>query len=243
VRTRALIITGISALMISAVSPVRSQEPTTQPSPGTTQPALDAKLEAIDARAAEIKDLVADFEQRKYSALLREPLVTKGEIRATRSSMLWRGETPEPTRMRVTLERMQIYYVKQNLIEDYPIVGKLGSLAASPLPRLATLRERFTLTADDGNGLAVPASITDGVFIRLTPIEDEVKQYVDSIRVLLDPARGLVMTFELTDPDGERTTIAFSNVRANVGIDAAALELDAPRNVKIVKPLEPGRST
>lgn len=202
---------------------------------------LESQLEAIDAKAAEIRDLVADFEQRKYSALLTEPLVTTGEVRSKASTMLWLGEKPEPTRMRVTLERMQIYYVKQKLVEDYPILGKLGALAASPQPRLAALRERFSIEADPGEGLTAPAENSAPAAFKLLPIDDEVKQYVGQIRVLLDASRGVVSMFELTDPDGERTTIAFSNIRVNSGVEDASLELGAPRDSKVVKPLEPGK--
>lgn len=223
-------------LMVAAISLNASSQ--TAP---TSKPSIDAELEAIDAKVANVNDLVAHFEQRKYSALLTEPLVTTGEVRSKASTMLWLGETPEPTRMRVTLERMQIYYVKQKLVEDYPIVGKLGSLAASPLPRLAALRERFTIESDDGAGLDIPSDNTAPRTFKLTPFEDEVKQYVDHIRVLLDASRGLVSVFELVDPDGERTTISFSNVRVNGGIDDPSLDLGAPRDVKIVKPLEPGK--
>ena len=207
----------------------------------STQASIDAQLEAIDAKSSQVKDLTARFEQRKYSALLMEPLITTGEVRSKASTMLWIGQTPEATRMRVTLERMQIYYVKQKLVEDYPIVGKLGSLAASPLPKLAMLRERFTIAPDAGEGLAAPADNTEPVAFKLTPREDEVKQYVGHIRVLLDASRGLVSTFEMVDPDGERTTIAFTDVRVNGGIDDASLELGAPRDTKVVKPLEPGK--
>lgn len=207
----------------------------------TTQPTLESQLESADAKASQIEDLTADFEQRKFSALLRDPLVTRGQVLAKRTVMLWRGQTPEPTRMRVSLERMQIYYVNQKLIEDYPIIGKLGSLAASPLPRLATLRERFTLSADHGADLKPIGEIAAPLAVRLTPIEDEVKQYVDHVRVLLDTSRGLVMVFELTDPDGERTVIRFSNVHTNTNLSDAELALDAPKDVKIVKPLEPGK--
>ena len=67
------------------------------------------------------------------------------------------------------------------------------------------------------------------------------KQYVGQIRVLLDASRGVVSMFELTDPDGERTTIAFTNIRVNTGVEDASLELNAPRDVRTVKPLEPGK--
>lgn len=216
-----------------------------QAQPATTQVTGDdlaQRLEEIDRRAGTVRDLVADFEQRKFSPLLTEPIVTRGQIRSKGAMVLWSGETPEPTRTRVTLERLQIYYVKQNVLEEYPIGGKLGSLAASPLPRLATLRERFTMTRDDGTDLPAPPGAANLLAIRLTPIEDEVRQYVDHIRVLLDADRGLVAAFELVDPDGERTTIRFSNVRTNSGFPDAELELGTPRDVKVVRPLGPGRA-
>ena len=207
----------------------------------TTAPSIDAQLEAIDAKAAHVHDLVGDFEQRKYSALLTDPLVTTGQVRSRASTMLWVADNPEATRMRVTLQRMQIYYPEQNLVEDYPILGKLGTLAASPVPRLATLRERFKIETDSGDGLAPSPENKSPLTFKLTPLEDEVKQHVDQIRVLLDADRGIVSMFELTDPDGERTTIAFDHVRLNTGIDDAALDLAAPHDAKVVKPLEPGK--
>ena len=143
--------------------------------------------------------------------------------------------------MLVTPSRMQIYYVKQNVIEDYPIVGKLGSLAASPLPRLASLQEQFTITRDDGTGLPGADDRTTTLVTRLVPTAADVRQYVDHIRVRLDPDRGIVTAFEMVDPDGERTTITFSNIRTNTGLADKSLELDAPRDAKIVKPLEPGK--
>jgi outer membrane lipoprotein-sorting protein len=227
---------SLTAALIAILAMIASAQ--TAP---TSRPSIDAQLEAIDAKSSQVKDLTAHFEQRKYSALLVKPLVTTGEVRSKASTMLWIGEAPESTRMRVTLERMQIYYVKQKLVEDYPIVGKLGSLAASPLPRLEALRERFLIESDAGEGFDVSADNAEPVAFKLTPREDEVKQYVGHIRVLLDASRGLVSTFELVDPDGERTTIAFTDVRVNGGIDDASLELGAPRDVKVVKPLEPGK--
>jgi hypothetical protein len=203
--------------------------PATAPS---TAPALADELVRIDSVASKVEDLTADFEQRKYSPLLRDPLITRGTIRAKGAALIWRSEEPEVTRTRVTLDRLQIFYARQNVVEEYPIAGKLGALAASPLPRLATLRERFTITRDAGDNFAA-AEGGDRLTLRLDPIDAEVKQYVGHIRVLLDMARGLVLSFEMVDPDGERTTISFT--------PDAELELGAPKDAKFVKPLEPGK--
>ena len=237
--TRSLFVT--LAALLPAVSLIHDSPA----APPTTVPADDAafaaRLTAIDAKGASVADLTADFVQQKYSALLRDPIITRGTVRARGSAMLWQSEQPEPTRTRVDTQRLRIFYVKQNVVEEYPIAGKLGTLAASPLPRLATLREQFKIAPDAGDGLPKPADVTDAVALRLDPATDDAKQYLDHVRVLLDASRGLVVAFEVTDPDGERTTIAFSNLRLNANLSDADLELNAPANVKVVKPLEPGK--
>lgn len=203
-----------------------------------TQPAVDdATLAAIDAKAGAIRDLTADFTQQKFSPLLRDPITTHGTIASKGDAMLWQSNEPEPTRTRVDTSRLQIYYANRNTVEDYPIAGKLGSLAASPLPRLSALRERFTITATDEDGLDGPPRVASPVMLRLDPKEADVKQYVDHVCVLLDASRGLVVAFELTDPDGERTVIHFANLKTNVGLADDALKLNAPANAEIVKPL------
>lgn len=203
-----------------------------------TRPAVDeAKLAAIDAKAGAIRDLTADFAQEKFSPLLRDPIQSSGTIRSKGSAQLWETSQPEPTRTRVDPERLQIFYVDRNTVEDYPIAGKLGSLAASPLPRLATLRERFTITADNGEGLQGSTEVADPVALLLIPKEADVKQYVGQVRVLLDGERGLLVAFELTDPDDERTLIRFTNLKTDSNLSDDALKLNAPAGATVVKPL------
>ena len=71
----------------------------------------------------------------------------------------------------------------------------------------------------------------------MTPRNDPIKQYVDHVRVLLDADRGLVLAFEMTDPDGEVTRLRFSDIRVDTGVPDSAVELHAPADAKIVKPL------
>ena len=57
-------------------------------------------------------------------------------------------------------------------------------------------------------------------------------QHVEQVRVLLDAQRGLIIRLEMRDSDGDRTLISFSNVKTNVGLKDADLELHAPPGVK-----------
>ncbi len=205
-----------------------------------TQPALDARLEAIDARTAAIADLTASFVQEKQSPLLRDPLVTRGTLKARSAAMLWDTAGPSPTRMSVDADRLRILYVEQNVLEEYPVRGNVAAMTASPLPRLAALRESFAIEADHGDGLPAPGGAADTLALRLTPANDEMREHVDTVRVLLDAARGVVLVFEITDPDGEVTTMRFGDIQTNVGLSDADLRMDVPADAEVVRPLGGG---
>jgi outer membrane lipoprotein-sorting protein len=210
----------------------------TAPTTSPAQAALDKQLEAIDARAGAHRDLLGEFTQEKRSPLLQKPMVTRGVFYARGDVMVWQTRGPEPTRMRVDTATIQIFYPSQKVVEQYPVQGKLAAMAASPLPRLAVLRKQFAIRWDDGPPLS------DGgnqfVQFRLDPLDPEVGQYVGKVRVLLDDARGLVRVFEITDPDGEVTKIAFDSLKTDTNFPAAELELNAPPGTKVLRPLEPG---
>jgi hypothetical protein len=233
--TRIILVTILSALPALTVA----QAPATQPS-ATTAPVdadFEAQLAAIDARALAHKDLTADFVQEKHSPLLRKPIISRGTVLAKGASALWVTTEPEPSRMSVDPQWLRLHYPKQKIIEEYPIGGQLGMLAASPLPALAAIRKNFTLTPDTGEGLNPAEPVANETkALRLEPVE-ALRGTVGHVRVLLDVSRGLVLAFEVTDPDGERTLVRFSNLRTDTGLPDNALTLSAPAGTKVVRPV------
>ncbi|MDB5325966.1 MAG: hypothetical protein JWM57_1535 [Phycisphaerales bacterium] len=194
--------------------------------------ALLKRLEAVDAKVAAVKDLAAKFEQKKFSPLLKKPITSTGTIRALGDAMLWLTESPEPTQLRIDGQTLQLLYVNQKSLEVYPLKGKMASMAASPLPRLATLKEKFDLAAD-------PDAKAGELALVLTPKDPELKPFIDRVRVRLNEAVGVVERFELTDPDGERTEITFSDPKLNTGLAAKDLDLTPPAGTKTMRPLDP----
>ena len=203
----------------------------------TSAPALDPaflkRLEAVDAKTAAIRDLSASFEQKKFSPLLKRPLTSVGTIHAVGDAMLWKTDKPAPTRLRIDGRSLQLLDLTQKTLENYPLQGKLASMAASPLPRLATLREKFDLAVD-------PDAKAGELAVRLTPRDPELAKYVDYVRVQLNEALGVVERFELVDPDGERTEITFTQPKLNSGLTAKDLELDPPAGTKTMRPMDAG---
>ena len=209
-------------------------------SPATRPSAFEEQLEAIDRRAGEVADLTANFVQEKRSPLLRDPLISRGTVRARGGVALWDVVEPEPSRMSIDPQALRVYYPRQKTLEEYPVRGQLGMMAASPLPRLRAIRQSFRMMPDDGAGLspAIGERAASVRAVRMEPADAELKQFVDHARVLLDAERGLVLVFEMTDPDGERTLIRFTNLRPNAGLDEGELKLTVPAGTKVVRPLE-----
>ena len=82
-----------------------------------------------------IADLTADFEQQKFTAMLKKPLISSGAVAVRGSAMLWKTRKPEPSELQIDQKEVRIYYPAQETIEVYQVEQKLGQLAASPLPR------------------------------------------------------------------------------------------------------------
>jgi outer membrane lipoprotein-sorting protein len=204
--------------------------------PASVDPAAWQRMLAIDRKAGEITDLTADFEQQKFTAMLKKPLVSSGRVFVRGSTMLWETQKPEPNVLKITDREVRIYYPQQKTIEVYQVQQKLGQLAASPVPRLAVLERHFTFEPIPVSEMG--ESDAERFFaVRMTPTQPELREHVEQVRVLLDAQRGLIVRLEMRDADGDRTRISFSNVKTNVGLKDAELAIHAPPDVKVTRPL------
>ena len=198
----------------------------------TTAPTtpLDAELARLDALAAQSTAVSADFRQEKVTPLLRHPLVSTGHVASRGDVSLWSTQQPRPSTMRVTPTEIRLYYPQQHAEEIYPVQGQLGTLAASPLPRLATLKQFFAFAQQPSTD---PATAT----FKLTPIADDLKQHVTEVDVTLDRATGAVRRAETVDPDGDRTVLTFDHVDLHAKTTDADLALAVPAGTTVTHPL------
>ena len=200
--------------------------------------ALKKQLDDIDARAAKIKDFTADFRQDKFTALLKKPLVSGGKIRVAGSMIRWDTEKPDPAVLLSDGKEVRMYYPSQKLLEVYPIDQRLGDLAASPLPKLATLREHFTLERADAKAFPKPPKGRDVLALRLVPSDEALREHVDHVNVLLDVGAAHILELEIIDADGDRTHVTFSAFRLDTGLKPADLELSVPADTTVSRPLD-----
>jgi outer membrane lipoprotein-sorting protein len=209
----------------------------------TGDSALDAKLADIDRRAADVRDFSARFEQKKFTALLKKPLVSSGQVRMKGPVVRWDTEVPEPAVLHSDGREIRMFYPRQRVLEVYPIDRRITDLAASPLPRLASLREHFAMAQVDardafGSEAESEKQQNRHIALRLTPTDEYLKEHVDRVLVLLDVEGAYVLQVEVDDADGDRTLIRFSDVKLNGGVKQADVDLAVPAGTKVSRPLD-----
>jgi outer membrane lipoprotein-sorting protein len=235
-RKGAALVAFFSIAFFAALAVAGGPAPATQPAAPAVDEKLWARMTEIDARAGRITSLAADFEQRKYTALLRKPLVSGGKIRVKGATMRWDTDRPEKSVLLVTDKEARVYYPAQSTLELYTLDQRLGELAASPLPRLAVLKERFSFTEIPAKELDDSVDPAKFLALKLTPTDPALREHVQDVRVLLDIAGAYMIRAELTDADGDRTAIHFLNAKINA--DVGEMDLKVPAGTKTVRPLE-----
>jgi outer membrane lipoprotein-sorting protein len=164
-------------------------------------------------------------------------MTSSGTVLAKGSAMLWNTTDPSPSIMRVDEKELSLYYPEQKTLEIYALGSEVGSLAASPVPRLAVLLQHFRFAYAPKDEFPEDPTL-DSLALRLTPLDQALSQHVQRVTVLIDIQRGFMLACELIDADGEKTLIRFSDVKVNAGVDDARLRLDVPADAKRVHPLE-----
>jgi outer membrane lipoprotein-sorting protein len=223
-------------LSILVLAPSLIAQPTT--APAGVDDALWQRMLAINAKSQAIQDLSAKFEQKKFTPLVKKPLVSTGEVHVKGPVMRWDTTAPAPTVMRVDEKEVRLYYPQQKVVEVYKVDQQLSSMAASPLPRLDVLTQHFTFEKLDDKAMHLDGDPANTLALRLTPTDAAMKEHVDEVRVLLDSEHGYILRFEMIDADGDRTVISFTGIQTNTKLPPSAVELTVPPDVKVSRPLE-----
>jgi outer membrane lipoprotein-sorting protein len=200
---------------------------------------MDAKLDALDNRIALIKDLSASFEQQKKSSMLRKPMTSSGVIRLKGDKTRWDTLRPHATTMTIDTSEVRIYYPEQKTVEVYPVQGEMARLASSPIPRMALVREQFTIEEVKPADID-PTAKGDLLGIKLTPRSESLKEHLRHVRVLIDSSTACARVVEMVDPDGETTRITFSDVKLDQVLKDEDVTFAAPAGTTVSRPLEGG---
>ncbi len=198
---------------------------------------LDSRLARLDVITRDIRDVSADFQEKVFTAMLKKPLSSQGVVFVKGKRTHWKTIKPTAVSLLTGGDHIAIYYPSRNTVEMYALDQHLRALAISPLPRLAMLRRNFVIEPDVRSSEPTPENV---LRLRLVPKNEAVREYIEEIFVRVDESIGMANQVEMIDADGDRTVITFTNIRTNVGLTDAQVELEIPKNVITIYPLGGG---
>jgi outer membrane lipoprotein-sorting protein len=212
-----------------------------QSSAPSTRPDLTAVLDTLDARAAQISDLSADFEQKKFTTLTTDPLVSSGAVRACDDVARWDTQAPQPSVLYSNGREFRLYYPDQKLEEIYPVGASLSDMLSSPLPRFHALAAHFRIETADISALSDLGNLPHAnhlLVVRLVPTDDSIRQHIQEVVLAIDSDQATALAMRTVDADGDRTDVLFRHVKMNTGMKAGDLDLQIPAGTTVSHPLE-----
>jgi outer membrane lipoprotein carrier protein len=187
----------------------------------------------VDSRYEDIRDLQAEFFQETKIEGFETQLSSRGRVLLKKPGMLrWDYVEPSVEQIFVDGDQVLVYTPEHRQV----VKANLTQIAASKAP-LALLQgagrlaEQFDVlpTKDEGFRQDDPPLIT------LVPKpEEKERSAVTRVVLEIDLSSYLIKQMDLHEISGNISTLRFSNIKVNQGIDTAQLQLEIPEDVVIV---------
>jgi outer membrane lipoprotein-sorting protein len=237
-----VVLGGVGLAM--AEDPPRPQSVEAAAEAEALDPVVEKAMADLERRSAEVRDLAARFEEQKYTALLKKPMISHGSLRIVGDVARWESQSPREVISLRTKDELRVYYPQQKTVEIFQLGREMPMPDVSPLPAPAELRRHFRIETRVAKDLDPACTDDTCLALRLVPREAALREHMEFVDVVVDPATGLLRRAEVRDADGDRTVLLFTDIRTNTGLDARELELQLPADTREVRPLEAkGRDT
>jgi outer membrane lipoprotein carrier protein len=183
----------------------------------------------VQRRYEKVKDLSAHFEQTTQRVSLgkesSDALVAKGEVLfAKPGKMRWSYTSPEPSLVVSDGSTLWVYDPQAHEVQKLPLgEGYLSAAGVQFLLGEGKLQDEFRVAA---SGCGEPI-----VTLGLTPRREA--QY-ERLEMRVDRKSGIVRETTVVDLFGNRTTIAFDELRENTGPAADLFGFTPPAGVRVI---------
>ena len=190
-------------------------------------------IKKVDSRYEKTQDLQADFSQETKIEGFDTRLTSSGRVLLKKPGLLrWDYTEPSVEQIFVDGDHVMVYSPGHNQVVN----ANLTQMAASKAPLallqgVGKLTEQFDVVPTEKEQLG-----QDGLpLITLVPKPHE-KERSTVTRVVLEIERKshLIKNMKLHEISGNVSTLRFSNIRMNTGVDSSQLKLDVPEDVIVV---------
>ena len=222
---------GASVLLAVALAFPASESGRTEDHGRTDDPRLREVLEAFDRVQAGIRTLSAEFSETTTSAILSQPLQSRGRFFLTKpSSVLWEYVEPEVMWFVVANDEYVGYFPERKKAERSDVrrwserifrIFGLGQ-TSEELSKFSSVR------------LAEPGPDMKGTkLLVLEPKKRRVRKRVEQVRFWVDASTYLPVRFELAGREGYTRVIRFRDVRVNPDLSAGLYRVEIPPGVTV----------
>jgi outer membrane lipoprotein carrier protein len=197
---------------------------------GAAEPSPAEFAEALQRKYDGIRDFSADFVHTYRGGVLKKQLTEKGRLLIKKPGKM-RWEYREPEEKLFVSDGVKLYsYIPQ---DKQVMVGTVPQENSASTPALflsgkGSLTRDFTPSAGE-----VPAAAPPGArALKLVPKTPQADY--DYLVLVVDPATLTLRGMVTVDAQGGTSSIAFANLKENVGLADREFEFKIPRGVDVV---------
>jgi outer membrane lipoprotein-sorting protein len=190
-------------------------------------------IRTIDRRQEKIQTLVASFDQKKETALVKGPLFSRGIVKFRRPDRVhFLYVQPELMEMSLGGGEIQIYYPGRSQAETY-LLSPNSTVGRHLDPVMEIFQNTF-------GGLAATYAITSlgpeegGTYrFRLQPRAEEVRKFLLGVDLWIDKNSGAILRFEMIGVNQDRLKLEFRNLQINFPLTDDDLSIKIPSSVRV----------
>ena len=225
-----LLLSGLLTPGVPAIAQVTDEQPNPRTEGLRPSERVRVLLDRVRVEQNRLESLEADFVQVKESALLVEPVESRGGFAFSAPNRVrWEYASPNPISILIVNEEMTTWYRDIQQAERVSV----GRQSQRVLEYLGTgssmddLLEYFLLT------MTVPIDEAEPYVLELVPKFDKVAKRIQGMTIWVDPALFLPLRLRYVEPDGDVTDLRFETLRVNEGVPDEHFVLESPSSVEV----------
>ena len=194
---------------------------------------VQSLVKRVDGRYLKTKDLQADFSQETQIEGFESRLSSSGRVVIKKPGLL-RWDYRKPSVEQIFVDGDQVmWYVPEH---QQVVQGNLTQMVASKAPLtllqgVGKLGEQFDILP------SAQKEIGEGglpIIVLMPKPEDQATSSVTRIELTIHPKSFLISQIMLFEKSGNVSTLRFSNIRVNQGVDSKDLKLEMPEDVVVI---------
>ena len=201
---------------------------------------LENVLERMDRAASSFKALSADVKSVQHTAVIDEDNVDIGRMLLKRSKhdmrMLVELTQPDPKSIAIQGHKVEIYYPKRNVVEEYDVGERRELLDQFLLIGFGTSGKELSSAYNTRvlGGETVAGQVTTR--LELVPKSPEVLKNLKKLELWIPESEGYPIQQKFYLAGRDYKLVTYTNVKVNPPLTDGDLKLKVPKDVKKVFP-------